>query len=84
MITWVDARAAPRCKPDPAYPEGVDLDVAGGAALTCSAPLPYPAAGIGRYEISCRLCGLSAWVSTAGRPDDPRSIRVACESLRRA
>jgi hypothetical protein len=41
--------------------------------------LPYPAKRIGHYRIECELCGLRVACTTAGRPDDPRSIRIACK-----
>lgn len=78
QIEWLDAEREPKCKPNPAYPEGVDLDVSNGAAKTCTTPLPYPAKRIGAYVITCEVCGYRAGCTTAGRPDDPRSITIPC------
>lgn len=78
-ITWHDAGREPQCPPDPAHPKGIDIDISLGAAQTCQTPLPYPAKRCGQYFIACETCGLTGVVTTAGRPDDPRSIRVACK-----
>lgn len=77
-VTWHDAGKEPRCEPNPKYPEGVDLDVSDGAKRTCTVALPYPAKRIGHFKVKCRACGLRTACTTAGRPDDPRSIKVAC------
>lgn len=77
-IEWLDGEREPQCKPNPAYPNGIDLDVSGGAAKTCTAQLPYPAKRIGAYLVTCAVCGYRAGCTTAGRPDDPRSITIPC------
>jgi hypothetical protein len=78
-IEWIDSGREPKCKPDPAYPDGVDLDVVRDRVVpSCLITLPYPAKRCGRYLLECRLCGLTAVCTTAGRPDDPRSIKLAC------
>jgi phage FluMu protein Com len=79
-VTWVDRYQEPQCKPDPRYPDGVDLDISGGKSPNCSTDLPYPAKGIGHFEIKCLNCKQVVGVTTAGRPDDPRSIKIACLS----
>jgi len=81
-VKWHDGGVWPTQRPNPAYPHGVDLDLSDGAADTCTAPLQYPAPRIGKFEITCRACGLRTIVTTAGRPDDPRSIIVACKAAR--
>lgn len=78
-ITWVDAGAEPKNPPNPKYPEGIDLDMSRGAERSCQIALPYPAKRIGYYAIECDQCGLTVAISTAGRPDDPRSARLACK-----
>lgn len=78
-VTWVDRGREPKCGPDPAFPTGKDLDVAGEAPRSCSTTLPYPAKRCGVYLVECLTCHLSVAISTAGRPDDPRSIRVPCQ-----
>lgn len=77
-VRWRDGKKQPRCAPNPAYPNGIDLDASDGAAKTCLVTLPYPARRIGAYLIECPVCGLKAGCTTAGRADDPKSIKVAC------
>jgi hypothetical protein len=77
-ITWIDHHREPKHPPDPRYPDGVDLDLALDAVKTCTANLPYPAARCGMYVLHCEVCGLRAVASTAGRVDDPKSVKVAC------
>jgi hypothetical protein len=77
-VRWFDARQEPRCAPNPAYPDGIDLDCSGGAEVTCLVKLPYPAKRIGLYVVNCDVCNMNAACTTAGRPDDPRSIRLRC------
>lgn len=79
-ITWKDGLPEPQCAPNPAYPKGKDLDVSNGAAATCTTALPYPAKRCGAYIIICPICGLRAACTTAGRADDPRSIKLACKA----
>jgi hypothetical protein len=78
-IEWHDAGREPQCPPDPAYPSGKDVAAPRPSGLaTCKVDLPYPARRVGWYEVRCELCGASAGCTTAGRPDDPRSIEVWC------
>lgn len=77
-IEWKDSGQEPQEQPDPRYPFGIDLDVSAGAAKTCSSPLIYPAPRIGVFILECEECGLRVAVTTAGRRDDPRSVKVAC------
>jgi hypothetical protein len=77
-IEWIDGMRFPQCLPDLRYPEGVDLDVAKGREPICIVKLPYPAKRCGWYSIECTRCGCNAVVTTAGRIDDPRSIRLPC------
>lgn len=78
-VTWLDGKRSPQCPPNPNYPTGLDIDVSNGANKTCTVPLPYPAKRIGSYVIECPVCGAKTACTTAGRPDDPRSIKVACK-----
>jgi hypothetical protein len=77
-IEWKDAGREPQCAPNALYPDGIDIDASGGAARTCKVPLPYPAKRCGAYVVTCQRCGYRAAVTTAGRPDDPRSVRLPC------
>lgn len=78
-VTWFDRGREPQVEPDPAYPQGKDLDISDGAAEACTVQLPYPAKRIGVYVVECDVCGLRVGCTTAGRPDDPRSIKMACK-----
>lgn len=77
-IDWIDDGREPKCKPNPAYPKGIDIDASGGAEATCSTDLPYPARRCGLFLVVCETCGQRVAVTTAGRPDDPRSLKLAC------
>jgi hypothetical protein len=78
-VKWVDSGAEPKNPPNPQFPDGVDLDISKGAFKTCSTRLPYPAKRIGYFMLTCDSCGMKGLISTAGRVDDPRSIKVACK-----
>jgi hypothetical protein len=81
-VKWVDRGREPQCAPDPAYPNGKDVDISGGAIATCETPLPYPAKRCGVFIAECSICGYHVGVTTAGRPDDPRSLKIACQAQR--
>ena len=78
-IDWIDLHREPQCAPDPTYPSGIDIDCAVPGIPACKMALPYPAARCGLFKIRCRRCGRNVTVTTAGRPDDPRSITLACD-----
>jgi hypothetical protein len=78
-IKWIDSGRWPQVTPDPNYPHGIDLDGSNGADKSCDVKLPYPAKRIGVYTVECKMCGICVLVTTAGRPDDPRSIKMACK-----
>jgi hypothetical protein len=77
-VSWIDRGFEPTQKPDPNFPNGIDLDLTKGEP-TCRTTLPYPAKRCGYFLIDCTLCGLQVLVTTAGRPDDPRSVRLECK-----
>lgn len=77
-IEWRDAGREPQEPPNPAYPNGIDLDISSPGALACETPLPYPAKRCGVYVIECKLCGARIGCTTAGRRDDPRSVKITC------
>lgn len=83
-VEWRDAGKEPKCAPNPAFPLGIDLDVSDGAELACVTSLPYPAKRIGAFVIRCDVCGMSVGCTTAGRSDDPRSIKIPCKIEARA
>lgn len=70
-------------KPDARYPDGRALDGAHGKEPSCLAILHYPAPGVGAYMIGCKVCGKRMTVTTAGRADDARSVRIPCAPLGR-
>jgi len=77
-IEWIDRHREPQCAPNPAYPNGIDLDCSAGLT-SCLVQLPYPAKRCGLYIVTCLKCGECVAATTAGRPDDPRSLRMACK-----
>jgi hypothetical protein len=79
QMHWIDRGIAPKNPPDPKYPDGIDLDVSRELTPSCKSPLAYPTPRCGYWVIQCRTCGAHAIVTTAGRSDDPRSFRMACE-----
>lgn len=80
-LVWIDRHREPQCPPNPAYPDGVDADVTLGARPACRSALPYPAPRCGLYVVTCKLCGANCAITTAGRPDDPRSITLPCKAI---
>jgi hypothetical protein len=78
-VAWFDRGREPQCPPDPAYPDGKYVDLSGGLKKACTVELPYPAKRCGYYTVKCRTCGFSLIVTTAGRPDDPRSVKIPCK-----
>jgi hypothetical protein len=76
-VDWIDAGREPQCEPNPAYPDGMHID--SGAKWFCRVDLPYPAKRCGWFYVECDICGTNAMITTAGRPDDPRSIDLPCK-----
>lgn len=76
--TWVDRNREPQCEPDPKFPNGTELDVSAGSLNTCAMTVPYPAPRCGLYIIECDRCGQRVGITTAGRPDDPRTVTLGC------
>lgn len=79
-VEWNDSGREPRCPSNPEFPEGIDLNLVPSADVaSCKCALPYPAKRCGYFILRCQLCGLSLAVTTAGRPDDPRSVTMPCK-----
>ena len=80
-VHWVDRGREPTQPPDPNYPNGIDVDLAAGDRLmpSCKTELPYPAKRVGYYVATCAKCGTKLIITTAGRVDDPRSVRLLCK-----
>lgn len=81
-VTWIDRDREPQVAPNPRFPHGIDLPPAFPERPFCKVPLPYPAKRLGYYVVDCKTCVLSVIITTAGRPDDPRSASINCEALR--
>ena len=78
VVKWHDSGREPQVAPNPNYPDGIDLDISNGEQA-CLVSLPYPAKRCGYYEVECGECGYTAIITTAGRPDDPRSVKLPCK-----
>jgi hypothetical protein len=80
-IEWIDIGREPTQKPNPRYPDGVDVDLRANSTLAyCREELPYPAKRCGYFYVECDVCGVDALITTAGRPDDPRTVKMPCKS----
>lgn len=77
-INWKSAGRTAQCKPNPKYPNGIAVDVA-GSRKACAVSLTYPAPEVGSWFIKCAECGVSVAVTAAGRVDDPISVRIPCK-----
>ena len=77
-VEWFDSGREPQCSPNPSYPHGVDLDCVDHSEPFCRVALPYPAKRCGYYFVQCHVCGYTIVITTAGRPDDPRSVLLPC------
>src|SRR5580765_1556151 len=78
QIDFVSYHRTAKNPPNPEYPEGVNLDLTKGAKVACLADLPYPAQCCGILFVRCRKCGANAAITTAGRLDDPRTVKLPC------
>jgi hypothetical protein len=79
-IQFLSHHRKARVAPDPKFPNGIDINLAGEAGKTCQVTLPYPAPECGVWILNCEDCGYRAAITTAGRTDDPRSAKVPCAS----
>lgn len=82
-VRWMKRGDKAKNPANPAYPDGIDLDVTKGAVPFCPVPLPYPAKEVGTWFIRCNTCGFTAAVTAAGRADDPREVRMPCQAIGR-
>jgi len=80
-VTFIDAGREATQRPDPRYPNGVDLDATKGEERTCTRNLPYPSPRCGMLKIVCLTCGYVAAVTVAGRADDPRTVKLPCKAV---
>lgn len=80
-VEWIDSGREPKCAPDPTFPNGKPVDGSEPGKPSCETALPYPAKRCGTYIVSCALCGIRVGVTTAGRPDDPTSVKISCKQM---
>ena len=80
LVDWVDGHRETATPPDPTYPDGCAIDVALDAPRACRLQLAWPAQRCGQWVITCRDCGFAIALATAGRPDDPRTVRMPCRT----
>lgn len=78
-VEFIDSGREPKSAPNPDYPNGMDVDMSQGMPDACTAEIPYPAPRCGVMVIECGKCGLRVGVTVAGRPDDPRTVKMACK-----
>lgn len=78
-VIFLDHEREPKCAPNSDYPNGMDVDMSRKAKKVCFILLPYPAPRCGVMVVACKKCGLSNGLTVAGRPDDARSVLVACK-----
>ncbi len=78
-VEWIDGGREPRCAPDPDYPQGKDIPTPFPQRPWCMVELPYPAKRCGVYVVRCETCHTSVAITTAGRPDDPKSAKIPCD-----
>jgi hypothetical protein len=79
-VKWIDRFREPTQPPHRQFPNGVDISLcAHSGEKFCETALPYPAKRCGYYSVLCETCGFSAVITTAGRPDDPKSVRLPCK-----
>lgn len=79
VATFYGSGRKPQCPPNPAYPNGMPVDISEGATRNCSVELTHPTASIGKWLVECPICGLTVLVTAAGRIDDPSSVKIACK-----
>ena len=79
-VKFNDSGREPKEKPNPKYPNGMDISCAQPGQKSCTFNLrPYPAPRCGTYSVRCVDCQFTALVTVAGRADDPRTITIPCK-----
>lgn len=79
-LEWVSHGRKARCQPNPDYPGGVEVNLAGDG-IGCEKVIPYPAPECGVWVVRCERCGASTAITAAGRSDDPKQITLACKAV---
>jgi hypothetical protein len=75
-ISWMSRHRKAQVAPNPNYPNGIDVD--SGQRPACKVELPYPAECVGLYYVECLECKSNMLITTAGRPDDPKTLMLPC------
>jgi hypothetical protein len=78
LVDWIDLHRSSDAPADPAWPCGSAIDVALDALTACRLELPWPAERCGLWIVTCRRCGFHIRLETAGRADDPCSVKIPC------
>lgn len=76
-VEWLTNGRKARCQPNPDYPGGIKVNLAGDG-IGCEKALPYPAPECGVWLVRCERCGASAAITAAGRTDDPKQVTLPC------
>jgi len=79
-VRWLDGKRYAQSPTNPQFPDGMAIDMSRGASATCTVELPYPAKRCGMYTVDCRTCGIHIALTTAGRRDDPRTVKIGCKA----
>ncbi len=80
-VCFLSSGRKAECASNPAFPNGVDVDLSDCRFTACTVELPHPAECCGAWAIRCEKCGFSCAVTAAGRADDPRSVTMPCKSI---
>lgn len=78
-IEWIDYGTDSEVSANPAFPEGLGVDISAGEKLTCQCVLPYPAKRCGIFHVTCTICDFHFKVETFGRADDTRIVICPCK-----
>lgn len=81
-VTFLSHSRQPQCAWNRDYPDGIDVDGTQGQTPACYTELPYPAECCGAWIVTCSVCRQHCLITAAGRVDDPRSLRLRCETKR--
>jgi len=78
-IQWIDHHRDPQEPPNPNFPNGRPLDISQGRSPNCTVELVHPTKRCGIYVIHCTKCRQRVAATTAGRVDDPSSVKMYCK-----
>ena len=80
-IRYMQRGGRPQGPSNPAFPNGVALDLHDKGKPSCTIKLPYPNpnTNIGTWICECSDCGLRVGITAASRRDDPHTAIVSCK-----